>query len=101
VVRVRFARLPMGVSTATISLGVWEEEVMNLMGLMVAVAVMSIGALTSAYFLIDPPIALSRLSAQAEADAIVESLRQASWRGQRVKLIKDNGQITGVSVDDP
>jgi hypothetical protein len=90
----------MGVSTATISLGVWEEEVMNLMGLMVAVAVMSIGALTSAYFLIDPPIALSRLSAQAEADAIVESLRQASWRGQRVKLIKDNGQITGVSVDD-
>ncbi|MEB3362444.1 MAG: hypothetical protein VKI42_10020 [Synechococcaceae cyanobacterium] len=73
---------------------------MNLIGLMIAVAMMSVGALTSAYFLIDPPLALSRLSAQAQADLIVETLRQASWKGQKIRLVKDaSGKITGVTVD--
>ncbi len=70
------------------------------MGLMIALAMMSVGALTSAYFLIDPPLALSRLSAQAQADSIVEALRQASWRGQKIRIKKNSsGTVTGVTVD--
>ena len=60
---------------------------MNLIGMMVAVSLMSIGALGALYLLIGPPIALSRLSAQTEADAIVESLRWQAWRGKNVTAV--------------
>lgn len=64
---------------------------MNLISLMIAVSMMSIGTLVSAYFLIEPPLALSRLGGQADADAVVESLRLTALRGKNVKAEPSSG----------
>jgi hypothetical protein len=75
---------------------------MNLISLMVAVSMMSIGTLVSAYFLIEPPLALSRLSGQAAAESIVERLRIIALRGKKIQPVYSGGSITSVRLDgDP
>jgi hypothetical protein len=77
---------------------------MNLISLMIAVSMMSIGTLVSAYFLIEPPLALSRLSGQADADAVVESLRLTALRGKKVTAEPSSGppftSVTLLKADD-
>lgn len=72
---------------------------MNLISLMVAVSMMSIGTLVSAYFLIEPPLALFRLSGQADAETIVESLRLQALRGKRIEPVRSGGTISSVKLD--
>ena len=72
---------------------------MNLISLMIAVSMMSIGTLVSAYFLIEPPLALFRLSGQADAETIVETLRLTALRGKRIEPVFSGGSITSVKLD--
>jgi hypothetical protein len=72
---------------------------MNLISLMIAVSMMSIGTLVSAYFLIEPPLALSRLSGQADADAVVESLRLTAIKGKKIEAVYSGATITSVKLD--
>jgi hypothetical protein len=74
---------------------------MNLISLMIAVSMMSIGTLVSAYFLIEPPLALFRLSGQADAETIVETLRLRALRGKRIEPVKSGGTITSVNLVEP
>ena len=74
---------------------------MNLISLMIAVSMMSIGTLVSAYFLIEPPLALFRLSGQADAETIVETLRLRALRGKRIQPMKTGGTITSVNLVEP
>ncbi|MEB3331973.1 MAG: hypothetical protein VKI83_05725 [Synechococcaceae cyanobacterium] len=57
---------------------------MNLTGLLIATSLLGIGAYGSIGFLTEPPMAVSRLSAQAEAESITERLQLAALRGSRV-----------------
>lgn len=74
---------------------------MNLIGMMVAVSLMSIGALITLDMLSGPPIALSRLSAQAEADTVVETLRWQAWGSKKVlpTFAPGSTQPTGLTLD--
>jgi hypothetical protein len=74
---------------------------MNLIGMMVAVSLMSIGALITMDMLSGPPIALSRLSAQAQADGVVETMRWQAWRGKKVEPTYSPGftEPTGLTLD--
>lgn len=71
---------------------------MNLTGALVAVSLMAMGSAGTLYYMSDPPIALARLSAQAQADSIVDTLQLAIRRGKRVKF-KDCSQSPANPAD--
>ncbi|MEB3200633.1 MAG: hypothetical protein VKK62_08930 [Synechococcaceae cyanobacterium] len=77
---------------------------MNLTGLLVGAMMMTMGSAAAMMYLAEPPVALSRLSAQAEADSVVEILQMAIRRGKKVTTQANGaGQleayIDGVKVD--
>ena len=74
---------------------------MDLISLMVAVSLMSIGALVTLNMLSGPPIALSRLSAQTQADGIAETLRWQALRGKKVVPTYSSTptEPTGLTID--
>ena len=80
---------------------------MNLTSSLLAVGLMTVGATSTIYFLSDPPVAMSRLSAQAQADSIVERLQIQARRGKRFMLETDPttgklvGKLDGTAITVP
>lgn len=68
---------------------------MNLTSTLVAVSLMSVGSAATIYYVSDPPLAMSRLDAQAQADSIVDRLQVETRRGNKVTLESQGTTFVG------
>lgn len=58
---------------------------------MIATVLSTIGSAATIYFLVEPPLAASRLSAQTQADTVVETIRTVALNGNYIRAVNVNG----------